>query len=246
MDALTVTAASALRARIESLEMLANNLANVATAGYKADREWYSLYVSAEAGAGEGGVPPSTLPVIERHWTDFSPGVLRTTGNPLDLAISGPGFFAVQGPNGRLFTRVGNFTVSRSGALATAEGYAVRPVGGGVIRVAGNGPLEVSSDGTVSQLGQTLGRIELVRFQDPSVLFKRGGNYFQAPEGIEPVPDPESEIHQGKIESSNVSSAEGAVRLVSVMRQFEMIQKAIQLGGEMNRRAVEEVARVGG
>jgi len=246
MDALTITAASALRARMESLEMLANNLANAATAGYKGDREWYSLYVPPEAQPGADGVPVSSLPVIERHWTDFSPGVLRTTGNPLDLAITGPGFFAVQGPNGRLYTRVGSFRVSRSGALTTAEGYPVRAVGGGVIGGLRSGPLEVAGDGAVRQQGQVLGRIELVRFRDPSVLFKRGGNFFQAPDGVEPAPDPESEIHQGKVESSNVSSAEGAVRLVSVMRQFEMIQKAIQLGGEMNRRAIEDVARLGG
>jgi flagellar basal body rod protein FlgG len=201
--------------------------------------------VSPEAQAGAEGVPPSTVPVIERHWTDFSPGVLRTTGNPLDLAIAGQGFFAVQGPSGRLYTRVGGFVVSRSGALATAEGYAVRAVAGGVIQVPADGPLEVARDGTVTQRGQPLGRIEIALFRDPSVLIKRGGNFFQAPDGVEPVPDSNSEIHQGKIESSNVSSAEGAVRLVSVMRQFEMIQKAIQLGGEMNRRAVEEVARVG-
>src|ERR1700690_2723679 len=93
MDTLTIAAAGGMRARMESLDMLANNLANTETGGYKTDREFYNLYVSAEA-AGLGDGPAATLPVIERPWTDFSQGTLRATGSPLDLALSGKGFFA--------------------------------------------------------------------------------------------------------------------------------------------------------
>src|SRR2546429_990989 len=106
MDPMTATAASGLRARMESLDLLANNVANASTGGYKADREFYSLYVAPEAADNN---PLSTMPVIERPWVDHSQGTLHSIGNPLDLALSGRGFFAVNGPNGPLYTRNGNF-----------------------------------------------------------------------------------------------------------------------------------------
>src|SRR6202044_1125274 len=110
------------------------NLANTETGGYKTDREFYNLYMSADAAGGDS-TSAATLPVIERPWTDFSQGTLRTTGSPLDLALSGKGFFAVDGPSGSLFTRNGNFRVSSAGRLVTAEGYPVRAVGGGKLQV---------------------------------------------------------------------------------------------------------------
>jgi flagellar basal-body rod protein FlgG len=249
MDALTISAASGLRARMESLEMLANNLANNATGGYKADREFYSLYLAPEAqrAAAFGLSPtPTMLPVIERHWTDFSQGLLRSTANPFDLALSERGFFSVNGPSGRLYTRNGNFRLSATGVLATLEGYPVRAVGGGPLQMSSAGSFEVSADGTVVQDGQVVGQLEVVDFGNLSVLSKEGGSYFRNLDpNVAPVTATGVKVHQGKLESSNVAVAEGAVRLVSVMRQFEMLQRAISLGSEMNRRAVEEVARVG-
>ncbi len=247
MDALTIAAASGLRARMESLEMLANNLANQATDGFKADREFYSLYISAEAAAalnsGESSYS-AVLPVIERHWTDFSQGSLKPTNNPLDLALSGPGFFTVNGPSGPLYTRNGNFRIAGAGVLATAEGFPLRGTDGNPITVSAGVPTEVAADGTVTQGGQVIGQLEIVDFADRSLLVKRGKNYFEAPAGAARVAA-QAEVRQGKLESSNVSAAEGAVRLVSVLRQFEMLEKAVTIGAEMNRRAVEEVARVG-
>ena len=119
MDPLTSTAASGLRARMESLDMLANNLANAETGGFKTDREFYSLYVAPEAA---GADSPSAMPVIEKPWTDFSQGVIRQTSNPLDFALSGKGFFSVDGPNGPLYTRQGAFRLSPAGLLVTTEG----------------------------------------------------------------------------------------------------------------------------
>lgn len=246
MDALTISAASGLRARMESLEMLANNLANTATDGYKSDREFYSLYFSAEARAAWPEARPATLPVIERHWTDFSQGTLRPTGNPLDMALSGRGFFSVNGPAGPLYTRNGNFRLSAAGVITTLEGYPVRAVGGGGLQTVSSAPIEVLADGAVLQDGLALGHLEVVEFADPAALAKQGASYFRpAVAGAAPRAAEGAAVMQGKLEGSNVAAAEGAVRLVSVMRQFEMLQKAIALGAEMNRRAVEEVARVG-
>src|ERR1035438_2461215 len=97
----TALAASGLRARMESLDLLANNIANASTGGYKADREFYSLYVGPEAQDDDAA---NTMPVIERQWTDLSQGSVHPTGNALDMALSGSGFFTVEGPNGPLYT----------------------------------------------------------------------------------------------------------------------------------------------
>jgi flagellar basal-body rod protein FlgF len=244
MDPLTISAASGLRARMETLDMLANNLANAATSGFKADREFYSLYVAPEAEASSAS--PTTVPVIEKQWTDFSQGLLVSTGNSLDLALSGKGFFAATGPNGPLYTRNGSFRMSASGVLVTAEGYPLQARGGKNIKADSTSALEVLPDGEVRQDGQSLGNLELVELPETTAIAKHGHNYFQLSDPkAKPVPAAAAQIEQGKIENSNVSSAEAAVRLVSVMRQFEMLQRAVSLGADMNRRAVEEVARVG-
>src|SRR4051794_41735691 len=120
MDPLTATAASGLRARMESLELLANNVANASTGGYKADREFYGLFTSPESES------DSSMPLIERPWIDHSQGLIHGTGNQLDVAISGRGFFSVNGPRGPLYTRNGNFRVTGDGKLITSDGYTVR------------------------------------------------------------------------------------------------------------------------
>ena len=111
---MTATAASGLRARMESLDLLANNVANASTGGYKADREFYSLYVAPEA---QDSDSPTTMPVIEKPWVDLSQGLLTTTGNSLDIALNGKGFFSVAGPNGPLYTRNGGFHLAAGGKL---------------------------------------------------------------------------------------------------------------------------------
>ena len=132
--------------------MLANNVANAATLGYKMDRESYSLYASAEALApAEAGVSPDPdlLPNIEKHWTDFGQGTLRQTGNPLDVAIEGTGFFAVNGPSGPLYTRNGNFRLNGAGVLTTQDGYPLSAVGGGTLQGTSGEPWQIEADGTV-------------------------------------------------------------------------------------------------
>jgi flagellar basal-body rod protein FlgF len=247
MDPLLISAASGMRARMESLEMLANNLANASTGGYKTDREFYSIYTAAEASdpASAGISPePDQAPLIQKHWTDHSQGNLRQTGRDLDLSLDGQGFFAVNGPNGILYTRNGSLKVSASGQLTTADGYALRTTTGQTVTLQSNSPFQVDVDGNVIQDGQPLGQLAVVNFPDQNAIDKRGMNYFFS---VDPklVPQRSSaQVHQGSLEESNVGSAESAIRMVSVMRQFESLQKAISIGADMNKHAVEEVARV--
>jgi flagellar basal body rod protein FlgG len=242
MDQLTVTAASGMRSRMEALDLLANNIANAGTAGYKADREFYNLYASAEAGG------QATLPNVERNWIDFSQGLVRETGNPLDVALSGRGFLIADSPAGTLYTRNGSLRLSKAGVLETADGYPLRAnTPTGRIQAQPNGgALTIQKDGVVLQDGQALGALSLADCAQPEALEKHAGAYFRlADPNFKPAPPAGLEIQQGRLESSNSGPAEAAVRLVGVLRQFEMLQRAVNLGAEMNRKAVEDVARVG-
>ncbi len=156
MDQVSVTAASGLQSRMEALDMVANNLANTTTGGFKLDREFYSLFTAAE---NEGDETSTKLPLIQKQWTDFSQGVLAPTGNPLDVALSGKGFFAVNGPAGPLYTRNGSFQLSPAGQLTTSEGYAVRDINGQPIQTQSQDPLEITPDGSITQDGQAIGAI---------------------------------------------------------------------------------------
>jgi flagellar basal body rod protein FlgG len=238
MDPISTAAASGMRARLESLDMLANNIANSATAGYKVDREFYSIYQDEEAAGG----PLS--PVIDKPWTDFSQGNIQPTGRPLDVALDGKGFLAVNGPSGPLYTRNGGLRVSASGDVTSADGYPVRLMGGTTLKSISNAPMEITANGSVRQGGTDLGKLEIVDFAAGS-LTKHGTSLFRAIEGATPVAATSVEVQQGKLEGSNVAGAESAVRLVSLLRQFEMLQRAVTIGGEMNKKSLEEVARVG-
>ena len=230
-----------MRSRMESLDLLANNIANASTGGYKADREFYSLYAAADADADNG----TTMPVIQKQYTDLSQGMLQQTGNSLDVALTGAGFFAVQGPSGPLYTRNGNFRLASDGKLISAEGYPVRGTAGAAITLPGTQPIEISSDGTVTQGGKVIDQLQIADFTSGAGLAKQGNNYFRAadPAGQVVIPKGTS-VEQGKLEASNSGTAESAVRLISIMRQFEMLQKAAALGTDMDKQAIEQVARV--
>jgi flagellar basal-body rod protein FlgF len=245
MDALTIAAASGMRSRIESLDMLANNMANTSAPGFKADREFYGLYQSMEAASSPEGTDPSTLPVIERQWTDFSQGSLASTGNPLDLALAGKGFFSVDSPSGRLFTRDGSLRLSPDGYLETQEGFRLRDQDGKPIQLDTSRPIEIGTDGVVRQDSVEIAHLDIVDIKDPGTLAKKGQNYFQLFSADVPTVASQAEVQQGSLESTNFQPAESAVRLVNVMRQFESLQKAMTIGSDMNRRVIEDVARVG-
>jgi len=245
MDQLGINAAGGMRSLTESLDLLANNLANVGTAGYKADREFYNLFVSAEA----EGDPAARLPVIDRAWTDFSQGVLKTTSQPLDFALHGPGFFVADSPAGPLLTRNGAFHLSPRGVIETQEGHPVRIVDAQgrrqPVTLDAQAQVEVRPDGALFVDGQARGRIAVLEPEDSRTLAKHGANYYRLSPGALLANAP-AEVLQGRLEASNVGPAETTVRLISILRQFEMLQKALTLGSEMNRRAVDEVARVTG
>ena len=236
---------SGLRSRLEALDLLANNMANASSAGYKADRESYLTYASQEAAAPAQGPPPHS-PVVEGKWTDLTQGSLTQTGNPLDLALSGPGFLVARGPAGPLLLRGGTLQIDKSGRLTTPEGYELeakdpqRPIRADPLL-----PVQIAPDGTVLQNQLPIGQLKITSAPAPEALAKRQGLYFSLDaRTLNALPPGQAELRQGALESSNLGPAEAAVRLVNVLRQFETLQKAMQLGSEMNRKAVDEIARI--
>jgi flagellar basal body rod protein FlgG len=238
MDPLLINAASGMKARMESLDMLANNLANSGTNGFKADREFYTLFQSANEG--------DELPLIDKRWTDFSQGTILPTGNPLDLALEGKGFFALNSPTGVVYSRNGSFEISPKNQLATAEGYTLRNTrnNGQPITVDPSRPVDIDRTGVVRQNGQELGQVEVTGFANATeALGKLGTSYFAQTDPQAAGAAPDAVVRQGAAEQSNAPANDGAVRLIGVMRQFEMLQHAMSVGAEMNRRAIDEVAR---
>jgi flagellar basal-body rod protein FlgF len=242
MDGISSSAASGMRARMESLEMLANNLANVETGGFKADREFFSIYTSDDATSDPqtGDIP--TLPLVEAHWTDLSQGNLINTSSPLDFAIDGDGLFAIQTGAGVRYTRNGSFRIGSTGVLTAADESPVRAQGGGPIQLQPGLAVELLPDGTMQQGGQPIGQLEVSSF-DRGSMDKIGANYFVPAQGVQ-ARQGTGLVVQGRLEQSNVGAAESSVRLVAIMRQFEMLQKALNIGNELNRKAIEEVAKV--
>jgi flagellar basal-body rod protein FlgF len=242
MDQISVMAAAGMQSRMQSLDLVANNLANSSTGGYKSDGEFFTLFTSEAAGEDESG--PSAVPMIQRQWTDFGQGLLEPTNNPLDFGLSGKGFFVVQGPSGPLYTRNGHFRFSSTGALVTDEDYPLLQQNGQPFKTNTSQNLEVARNGDVSQNGKLIGTIKVAQFEKPADLTKYGANYFSNATGQDAPDATGAQIYQGKIEASNVSAAHGAVRIVGLSRQFEMMQKAISISNDMGKKAIEEVAKV--
>ena len=244
MDALTAAAASGIQARMQALDILANNLANSSTPGFKADAESYGLYYSSDSPDAPADGNTTTLPMLKNQWTDFSQGMLLSTSTPTDLGLSGKGFFIVTGPSGPLYTRDGSFRLSEQGQLQTQDGYAVQANDGQPIILNTAESFQVTPEGAVLQGGQQISQIAVVDFEDSKVLTKRGGNYFQS-SILAPLSfTAKAQIEQGKLESGNAQSSQSAARVTNILRQFESLQKAMAIGADMNRRVVEEVAKV--
>ncbi len=227
---------------MQELDILANNLANTSSSGYKADREMYSLYSAKDASGGQNAA--AQTPWIKSTWIDLTQGTLEPTGNPLDVALSGKGFLAARGASGTLYTRNGSLKITSKGELVGAEDRPILDSSGSPVRIDPRKPYEINAKGAVTQNGKTVAHLAVVEFSNPEALVKAGKSYFQSGSGNEAKPAIATEVHQGQLEESNAGPAEAAVRLVSVMRQFEMLQKAVSLSQDMDKQAVSEIARV--
>jgi len=220
-------------AQSNALDATANNIANASTTGFHGDRVLFREALAAARSPDLANVATATARV------DSQAGALLPTGNPLDLALEGDGYFAVTSPAGTRYTRAGNFQLDAAHNLVTADGYAVRGEGGAPLNVPPDAQvLAVAADGTVSADGATLGKLELARFA-PNQLRREGGSVFSAT-GRPLAGDP-PKVHSGMLESSNVNVVRGVVDLVKVSRTYESLMKIIQGYHDVESRAAREL-----
>jgi flagellar basal-body rod protein FlgF/flagellar basal-body rod protein FlgG len=234
-------ASAGLLARTQQLDLAANNLANVNTSGFRGERVSFQTQImNASATAASRAV--NSFGVLGTARTDFSQGSLLQTGNPLDLAIEGSGFFTVQTPAGEQYTRNGSFHLTREGALVTGEGYTVLGEDGPVVLPSGNA--EISSAGVISVNGEIAGQLKLAAFDSDVPLTALGGAYYSAPTAAAQAATAAS-VRQGSLESSNVSPIAGATGLIEIQRNAEMMQRALTvLHNDFNRVAAEDLPKV--
>ena len=244
MDQALLTVAAGMKARLETLDVLGNNIANASTNGFKADREFYRLFTTERTRFGGGDDALRLMPVVEASIVDFTQGPLMATESPLDVALSGPGFLVVRSPRGVLYTRNGSLQRLVSGALATVDGYPVLGTDQKEIVLPENGQVRIESDGRVIVDGLEAGQLQVIEFGAPRALSKAGNNYFSADEGGAPKPAEGTGVLQGRLEASNINASEEAVNLITAGRHFAMMRRIASLiGDEMNGRAVQELGR---
>jgi len=217
--------ASSMESLTLSLRSASHNIANINTVGYK------RLHGSFAKVLGEQGGPA----------IDHSQGALTQTGRPMDLAISGKGFFVIETPEGRLYTRNGTFTLNQNGQLVDTSGRMVAGENGQITIPKSSGALSVnvSTDGQVSAAGRKIGKLKLVEFEDTSVLRPVGASCFRPASSVDPKEATGSTIRQGYLEGSNVSAVKELVRLITITRLYQGNVKSMEARGDGMRELLQ-------
>ena len=246
------TAGTGMLVQRDRMDVLANNLTNVETAGYKSDTLVSSTFQNMliERLHDPGIVSTSTIvgalgtgTHIEEVYTTFSQGNIEGTGRLCDLALVGDGFFTVSTPEGERYTRDGSFFVNSEGYLVTSDGRYVQGEHGN-IEVGGDG-FSIDQEGNVYIGGALEDRLEIVRFEDPAGLRKDGGNLYEHVEGPGPQAAEDTVVRQGALEGSNVDSAQELTRLLSVRNAYTINQRVLGMVDKSLEKAVNEVGRIG-
>jgi flagellar basal body rod protein FlgG len=227
-----------MRARLEELDRLASDLANVSTAGYKTERAGTYVVERDEFAA---KLDSAVDVVAGESRIDFRPGTIATTGRDLDVAIEGNGFFVIDTPAGERYTRNGAFTRRADGVLTTAQGEPVLGEGGEIVLNAG--AASIDEDGNVRSGSAVVGQIRVVSFESPSELVRESGARFKAIAGASPA-SAEGRLLGGALEQSNVSVVDVMARLTDLSRNFESLQHGVStFSNELDARAISELTR---
>ncbi len=237
-------AASGASAQMTALDATANNLANATTPGYKADQAVFQEHLAQALFAGKAHAEMRYASVATVHH-DLRSGPLQVTQRPLDVAIDGDGYFAVQTPRGERYTRAGGFQVGPGGTLVTAQGYPVLDLAGSPIQIPEEkGTVEIGEDGVLRVNGEEeVGQLRVVDFEQPGALEKDGDTLFRAPARAgQPIPA-SALLQPGALELPNVSIVKGMTDLVSATRAFEALEKAVEAYSDLERRAASDIVR---
>lgn len=245
MDSGYYAAMTGLMARTQALDTAAANLANAQTPGYRAEREYFrSVLLGPDALDSQLGQTINNYGLLGGDRLNLGQGPLQPTGNPLDLAIEGQGFFAVQTGHGLRYTRDGGFHRSQAGMLVTQAGEPVLSSTGQPIPIP-PGEVSVGSNGVLSVAGGAVATVGVLNFPSGAGLTPEGANRYIAPNGVKPALSSDATIRQGALESANQDTVQGTLDLIVMQRQAEMMQKALTVfHTEFNKFAAEDLPRV--
>ncbi len=241
MDLITNIAASRAVAQQRVLAVIANNLANANTPGYRAERVLFSDWLSRQT---DTKAPPGGRVIAYAQdratWREQRAGALSRTGNPLDVAIAGSGYFTVRTPRGTRLTRDGRFGLMPNGTLADSAGDPVLNTAGQPIQLAPSDThITIAGDGTVSSENGTIGRIAVVRPTDPMRLTAEGNTLMRANTPTVPVATPK--VVQGAIEGSNVQPVLETTRMMTGLRQFQALSQFMQAEDDRQQRVIDKL-----
>ncbi|WP_420239896.1 flagellar hook-basal body protein [Telmatobacter bradus] len=245
MDSGYYAAMTGLVARTQALDMAATNLANAQTPGYRAEREYFrSVLMGPDATDSQLGHTVNNFGLVGGDLLNQAQGSLQQTGNPLDLAIEGQGFFEIQTAGGIRYTRDGGFRRSPAGQLQTEAGEAVLSNADKQIQLP-PGQISVGADGSVSVAGGRVATIAVVGFPKGTELIPEGANRYRAPEGVKAAVTREASVHQGALESANQDVVQGSLEMIVMQRQAEMMQKALTIfHTDFNKFATEDLPKI--
>jgi flagellar basal-body rod protein FlgG len=229
-------AASAMVARARQHDVTASNLANAGTAGYKRQ----SIFLRRLDDAQRPDEPAWMSKLDEGTYTDFSQGMLEPTGDALNVALDGPGYFVVSTPEGERYTRNGNFTCSDTGELTTPDGLKVMSDSGALVLPAGQ--LVVGESGEIYVDGTQVGRMRIVTFNDQQRLKPTGKSLYASTDAA--VPATSTAVRQGYLERSNLDVVREMVQMITQFRYYETAQKAVQMQDETLNQAVNQIGKL--
>ena len=234
------------------MDVVANNVANVNTSGYKADKSLFEEYLKSGAHEDNFVGRDRRVSYVQDSGTykDLTQGASEQTKNPLDIAIDGAGFLEVQTPAGVRYTRDGGLQINNQGQLVTASGNQVVGNNGPIVFQPTDHDISIAADGTITVLeglnrtDSVRGKLRLVSFAQPQALVKEGSNLYSAGAGAAPLADTTSQMRQGFIEKSNVNSVAEMSRMIEVTRTYTQISALLQQQSDLHKSAIEKLADV--
>ena len=235
------------------MDVVANNVANLNTNGFKADNSLFEEYLMPVARENRFNLADRQVSFVNDRgtWRDQQQGGIQVTGNPLDVAIDGPGYLVVQTQGGERYTRNGALQVNAQGQLVTADGLPVLGDNGPITFQPTDRNVAISSDGRVSVLEGTAtnveslrGTLRMARFANPQQLQKEGNNLFSAPAGVAATADTTPRLLQGSIEKSNVNGVIEISRMIQISRAYQQTATLLQQQSDLHKNAIHELAQV--
>ena len=246
MENTTLIALSRQMTLERQLDVVANNVANASTSGYKADSSLFEEYLASGAHEDNFAGSDRRVSFVQDRATvrNFSQGPLENTKNQLDVAVSGKGFFTIQTPGGERYTRDGQFQINAQGQLVTTAGLPVLGTNGVITFQPTDHDIKISDDGTITQTDSLRGKLKLTSFANPQQLQKQGANLFSAPAGVAGQADTASTVKEGFIERSNVNAIAEMSRMLEITRTYQNISNLMQQQADLRKNAIQSLAEV--